>query len=79
MKKQGIEWLRKLDKTQQVLFCKNRVNHSKRSFTAGLTIAEYLIKEFSSFNSFIDKAFIWDETPEGHDYWECIADDEKLK
>lgn len=70
----GIEWLAQLSKEEQILFCKNRVNHSRdRSSNRGLTIGQYLIKDFDSFNAFIDRAFVWSETPEGHEYWLGVA------
>ncbi len=75
MKMQGVQWLGRLSKEEQIVFCKSRVNHrdggagSKR----GMTIAQYLLCEFDSFNDFIDQAFHWEKTPEGHEYWAEIS------
>ena len=72
----GVEWLAQLSKEEQILFCKNRVNWGRFSLatTFGkLTIAGYLSAEFSSFQEFIDYAFEWDKTPEGHSYWADIS------
>jgi hypothetical protein len=75
MRKLGVEWLSKLSKEDQILFCKNRVNHRNRGEVTkrGLTIAQYLILEYDSFSQFIDHAFMWEDTPEGHDYWDGIG------
>jgi hypothetical protein len=77
-KKLGVEWLDYLSKENQILFCKNRVNfgrfmYSSSSSYANLTIAEYLGSEFYSIHDFINHAFEWVKTPEGHDYWSILA------
>jgi hypothetical protein len=79
--KKGLEWLGKLTKEEQILFCKNRVNYKRPKDKANiatfmcykLTIAQYLNTEFSSFTQFIDYAFSWEDTPEGHRYWADIS------
>ena len=38
------------------------------------TIKTYLNREFDSFYNFINYAFMWDKTKEGHEYWEEIAE-----
>jgi hypothetical protein len=78
MEMQGVQWLGRLSKEEQIVFCKNRVNHRDTGLDTyrGMTIAQYLLCEFDSFNKFIDGAFIWQNTPEGHDYWSDIANRE---
>jgi hypothetical protein len=66
----AVEWLGKLSKEDQILFCKNRVNH-KRPTDKG-TIATFLSYDFDTFESFIDAGFVWRDTPEGHEYWNKI-------
>jgi hypothetical protein len=73
----GVHWLGLLSKEDQILFCKNRVNlganHADHLPFYKLTIAQYLNTEFSSFTQFIDYAFSWEDTPEGHRYWADIS------
>ena len=66
----GVEWLGKLTKEEQILFCKNRVNHKRPRDKAN--IATFLSYDFDTFESFIDAGFIWIATPEGHDYWNTV-------
>lgn len=67
--KKGVEWLAMLSKENQVLFCRNRVN--VRDFNQSIVpIAEYLNAEYPSFDAFLRKAFVWQLSPQGHDYWE---------
>jgi hypothetical protein len=76
-KKLGVEWLDYLSKENQILFCKNRVNFGRFMYSsssyANLTIAQYLSSEFDSIHDFIDYAFEWAKTPEGHDHWSILA------
>ncbi len=67
----GLEWLALLTKTDQIRFCKNRVNH--RRSTDKDDIATFLSEEFPDFKTFIDQGFVWRDTPEGHDYWDKIC------
>lgn len=73
----GLHWLGLLSKEDQILFCKNRVNLGPGTAdylpSYKLTIAQYLNMEFSSFAQFIDYAFSWEDTPEGHRYWADIS------
>lgn len=67
---QGYEYLDKLTKEEQVQFCRARVNHKRAMDTDD--IATYLMRDFADFGEFIDQAFVWINTPEGHDYWSEI-------
>ena len=66
----GLEWLANLNKEDQILYCKNRVNHKRSSDKDD--IATFLSQEFSDFKTFIDAGFVWRDTPEGHEYWDKI-------
>jgi hypothetical protein len=78
--KTGIEWLSYLPKDVQVEWCRNYVNNPlsgpkmKRT-----TIAEFLNETHVSLFEFINWAFLWQETPEGHEYWENWAMHTKYK
>lgn len=67
----GLEWLDLLTKTDQIRFCKNRVNHNKPSDTGD--IATFLSREFPDFKTFINQGFVWRNTPEGRAYWDKIC------
>lgn len=66
----AVEWLGKLRKEDQILYCKNRVNQRRPSDKDD--IATFLSQEFPDFQTFIDAGFVWRATPEGHDYWDKI-------
>lgn len=63
----GVEWLGKLTKEEQILFCKNRVNHKRPNDKEN--IATFLSYDFDTFEHFIDAGFVWSNTPEGYEYW----------
>jgi hypothetical protein len=66
----GIQYLALLPNEIQIQFCRNRVNLKKNTFYhTKETIAEYLLLEFDCFNHFLDGAFVYEDTPEGEDYW----------
>jgi hypothetical protein len=67
----GLEWLANLNKEDQILYCKNRVNHRRAADKDN--IATFLSEEFPDFKTFIDQGFVWRDTPEGHDYWDKIC------
>lgn len=77
--KKGIEWLVEMPARHQVLFLK-RLSETMAADTGdvGVTngiwsIADYLNKEQESLYYFIVNSFLWELTPEGHQYWHKMA------
>jgi hypothetical protein len=77
--KKGIEWLATMPYRYQVLFLK-RLSETvaadstiradfKDNPTGIWEIAKFLNKEFPNFLIFLVASFLWEDTPEGHDYW----------
>ncbi len=62
----GIECLNMLSYKVQVQFLKNLASQRK-------TISDILSSEFHSVSEFVSGNFIWNDTPEGDDYWFDIA------
>ena len=69
----GIKYLNLMTRKQQVFFLRNLTSPYSRDGRVGVSISDYLNKEFTTFHNFIDNAFTWDHTPEGHPYWHTIA------
>jgi hypothetical protein len=70
----NLQWLSYLTTGEQVLFCKNLVNLSAKIKTkVYASIAEYLIDTPRNWDGFIGGGFVWEGSPEGHDYWSLIA------
>lgn len=63
----GIDCLKMLSYKVQVQFLKNCASQGK-------TISDILSSEFDSVSEFISCNFIWNDTPEGGDYWFDIAE-----
>lgn len=51
--------------TEVAQFCKNVV--------ACRNIEIFFLDEREDFDTWIASAFVWADTPQGHDYWEAIA------
>jgi hypothetical protein len=67
------KYYRKLSKKERRQFKTNCNNDPKDSFK---DIMNY---EFFSIKQFIGGAFLWDQTPEGHDYWAILQNKYKSK
>ena len=63
----GIECLNMLSYKVQVQFLKNYAS-------LGKDISEMLLSEYDNVYRFVGGNFIWNDTPEGGDYWFDIAE-----
>ena len=79
--KKGIEWLAEMPYRHQVLFLK-RLSETRAAEADDRAkyadeiwpIADYLKKEHNSLYYFILRSFHWDSTPEGHGFWNQMAE-----
>jgi len=65
--KTGKFWLTKLSRADQKKFKENFAN-DRLKIEANENIDDWLNAKYSSRNNFIISSFVWDETPEGHEY-----------
>lgn len=66
--KSGYYYLRKLTRPQRKAWIK-----ANRNDMPLIPILDYLQATYPDMDDFISSGFIWNETPEGYEYWEKIA------
>jgi hypothetical protein len=64
----GVYYFEKfLDAEEQLYFKQNLISGSTEEY-----LWQFLDKSFESFSDFLNKAFIWINTPQGHYYWALV-------
>lgn len=68
----GIDWLNKMEYKHQVTFLKRLTDSACEGSAAQgnhIDIYMYLASDWSDVSDFISEAFVWGNTPEGHEFW----------
>lgn len=60
-------------KRLQTLSPETATNFLENLNARGKDAQEYIRKDFSDFNDFVDKAFTWSDTPQGSAFWQDVA------
>lgn len=68
----NIYWYKYLSNSDKLKWITNRGNYSYDSSTEWRNFLDH--EQTENMCEFIEKSFVWSETPEGHQYWSNIRD-----
>ena len=69
----GFDWYDTLTEQQQGMWFENLQNQIEKEEDSREFVEDFLNDYFDSFRDFLLSSFNWEESNEGHEYWENIS------
>ncbi len=69
----GFDWYNTLTEQQQDMWFENLQNQIEKEEDSREFVEDFLNDYFDSFRDFLLSSFDWEESNEGHEYWDNIS------